>query len=200
MQLTDATGQNFGAKVDDKNRLRTFSIVHNQEQHANEDEKAWALGSGALVLTVATEQGVLYIKNGEDEALHIRKVVLSFGVSTGGTTAEYSTLKAYRNPTTGTLISEATPALIKVNRNFGTNDILNALTLVYTGDSSADVTDGSLIGTAFFQPALTAGTVIMECDWILTNNDSVAFTVQPNTTNSSMPVSLTVHAFFNGDS
>ena len=194
--IIDGTGKNYSAQVDDKFRLVTFSTEKSLSQRAVEAGQAWTFG-GTVTVTDATQQGFLYVKNGLSVPFHVEKLIISFGVSTGGTTAESSLVKVWKNPTTGTLVSEATAATIKTNRLFSSAEVLSSSVLVYTGDATATVTDGTLLSVANFQPALTAGTIQMPVNFILGTNNSFAVTVTANVTNSSLIAYVVAEGFFN---
>ena len=196
MIIQDGAGQQFGLEVDSKNRGQVKGVQSTLAQRAVEAGEAWVFG-GTVTLVDATQQGILYVKNGLSDAFHVERVIVSYGVSTGGTTAESTLIEVFRNTTTGTLVSEATAATIKANRKFSSPAVLSSSVLVYQGDATATVTDGSRINIFNFQPALSAGSLVVPVDYILGENDSLAITATANVTNSSLIVYVLVEGFFN---
>ena len=147
---------------------------------------------GILTLTNAsTDNGLLYIKNSSEDATYIiTKMELHLGNSTSGTGD--GQVKMYRNPTTGTLISDASDATIS-NRNTGkSQSIAGNFGLFYKAVAAAEtITDG---GTYDEYPVATpTGTLLLESESIvLEPNGAIAVSYTTQTSNSSQAVSVSV--------
>ena len=181
MLIEDGTGKGYKVKVDSANRMANTTISSGASQAATEREDSFNLNSGLVTLTDATEQGILYLKNNETRDLHVSAVVAILGPSTNGVTTDTTRVRIYKNPTTGTLISEANAADTNSNRHFGSSATLTAD--VYKGDATATVTNGSVHIESLINPG---SRVFFGIDEILTKGDSMAITFEPNDSNTSM--------------
>lgn len=188
--IEDGTGKGFGAKVDGANRLKTRSVTLLNSHQATERADSYIVSSGVVTLVDATEQGILYIKNNETRDLHIYTATIALSPSTGGSAADTTRVRIYKNPTTGTLISEATAADTKSNRNFGSSLTLNAD--VFKGDGSATVTNGTVHGETLINPGERNRIAV---DEILSKGDSIAVTYEANDSNTSMKAMASVECF-----
>ena len=111
---------------------------------------------------------------------------------TAGTFADSPIITVVRNPTTGTLISNATAAPIVENRNFGSSSTLTALT--YKGVDGATVTDGddALIFVVNGQGRLAA-----TLDLVIPKGSSLAIKVDPNLTSGATTAYAALVGFLN---
>jgi hypothetical protein len=73
------------------------------------------INSGIITLTTAAESALLYVKSTDSKIFIVKEIIVSLSNSTGGSGT--GTLRVYRNPTTGTIISGASPANVN-NRAF----------------------------------------------------------------------------------
>ena len=96
--LKDGTGNGFLAQVNKDHQLITRATALNQHTKSSVDGNYFELTTGLLEITVATEKGVLYLKNSEDTTIVVDKVFLDVWPSTGGGT-DGGTLRYYKNPT-----------------------------------------------------------------------------------------------------
>lgn len=180
-KIQDGTGSGNLMKVDSANRAHSLAVTKSEQNSATERADSYNINSGLVTLTDATEQGILYLKNNEDRDFIITAFVAIMGPSTGGLSTDTTHIRMYKNPTTGTLISEAVASDIKSNRNFGSSLTLDAD--CFKGDGSATVTDGGVHIESLINPGNRA---FFGIDEILTKGDSVAFTFEPNDSNTSM--------------
>ena len=188
--IDDGTGKGYQAKVNANNRLYTSSVSRSEEKAATDLGRSYTIASGMVTLTSAGESGVLYIKNNETCDLHMRQAIISFSPSTGGSSTDTNHVRVYRNPTTGTLISSATTGPIACNRNFGSSNTLTAD--MYIGAEGETVTDG----VVHAQTLLPANSVReLAIDETLVGGSSIAFTVEPQDSNTSMKIMLEVLCF-----
>lgn len=183
MIIEDGNGSSTQAKVSKKSRLYTFAVTEEKSKNATIDGRSYNINTGSIELTSANESGVLYIKNNEDNDLHIDFVVVILGASTGGASTDDVIVEIIRNPTTGTLISNATSVDVNSNRNFGSN---NTLTIdAYKGAEANTVTDGDQHILSLLSPS-TRG--VFDIDALLPKGASIAVTLNPPASNTSMDV------------
>lgn len=180
-EITDGTGSGYSVKIDAANRIHGISTSATPGQDATDRADSFNLNSGLVTLTDASEQGVLYLKNNETRNIHILAIIVILGPSTNGVTTDITRIRFIKNPTTGTLISEATAADTNSNRNFGSSLTLDAD--VFKGDGSATITNGTVHIDSLVSPGSRASFGI---DEILTKGDTIAITYEPNDSNTSM--------------
>jgi hypothetical protein len=160
------------AKVDPQGRLLVASTSFTRYEQASEDGRAFNANTEYVTLTSAGENGVFYMKNTADADVIIEAWFWGVENLSGGTPTGNPVLRAYFNPTGGTLISEATPVAV-VNRNGGSSETFEEV-IAYkasgTGKTVTGVTDPVLYqlqgsGRSFGTIRLT-----------LPKNSSIAFT------------------------
>lgn len=187
MIIEDGNGTSTQAKVNKKSRLYTFSVTEEKSRNATSDGRSYNINSGSIELTSANESGVFYIKNNENNDLHIDTVVVICGASTGGASTDDVIVEIIRNPTAGTLISGASAVSVNANRNFGSSSTLTVD--AYKGAEANTVTDGDLYILSLLQPA---SRVPFDIDALLPKGSSLAVTINPPASNTSMDVMVAV--------
>lgn len=181
--IKDGGGTGKSAKVTPDNRLDVSArSVDLSVQEAFEDD-AYNINTEDITLTSANESGLLYLKNTGANDIVISAFFYLLGNSTGGS-GDWL-VEVYRNPTGGTLISGGS-AIVGHNRNFGSNKALTATILKGT--------EGSTItgGTVAISSRLSSGgrKVVSIGAIILPRDKSVAVSVTPQTSNSSVKVQI----------
>jgi hypothetical protein len=174
-QIEDGAGTGKRVKVTDDNRMETFSITESRMADISLKEgEAFIVTSDFVALTTtASFTGMLYIKNTDtSKNLFIDKV----RVCGTGTSMNAMQCKFFKDPTTGTLISDAN-AGIAVAANLGSN-------VTFTGDVYGASADGKTVtnGTQFSQFTIhLPGHTIQEYDGalIIPGGSSLAIAVQP---------------------
>lgn len=173
--IEDGTGSGNKAKINKQNRLETFSVVESRiSDISNRYGRSYILTSDFVTLTTtASFNGMLYIKNtSTDKDLYIDRV----RVCGTGTSMNAMQCRFVKNPTTGTLISDAN-AGISVASNLGSNEEFEGLNYAASGDGKT-VTDG----TQFSQFTIhLPGHTIQEYNGaiIIPNGSSMAIEVKP---------------------
>lgn len=124
------------------NRLNCHTVEETEEISAIESGNAYNLNTGTITLTGTT--GMIYLKSNETLDIIIKAIAVGIGTPSGGNavfTGEIP-ITVIRNPTTGTLI-ESTPTniVINQNRNFGSNNVLDA-TVYGAGATGDTITNG----------------------------------------------------------
>jgi len=171
--LEDGKGSGYKAEVDSDNRLSVMSVGASvASSEALSRGGAFVLPSGFLSLTTTGSfNGIFYIKNtSPTKNLFIGKI------RTCGDTAGSVQVKLLRNPTAGTLISDANDAT-KLTSNFGRNDIFEGDAYVASSDGKT-VTDGADY-SQYIQK--TAGHSIQDYEGaiVLPNGSSIAMVAKP---------------------
>jgi len=187
-QIKDGTGTSVFQKVDKSNRASTKGVASTLQQDATAREDSFNINSGTVVNSVATQQGILYMKNNETRNVHITGIVAILGASANGTETN---VKIIKNPTAGTLIDTGTAADTNSNRNFGSNDTFTAD--VFKGDGSATITDGTTHIESIIAGSLTR--VFFGIDEVMTPGDSigVTFTIANNDSATNCMAAIICH-------
>ena len=139
--IEDGKGTGLRAQVNSKNRLVTETVVFDREDDSISDGLGYQLTSGQVAYTSGgTPAGVFYMKNVEDVDVVLDRVVLMIGTATGATGDWFH--RIIRNPTGGTLITNAIPGGIS-NSNHGSANILNGGNDIFKGLESDTITGGT---------------------------------------------------------
>jgi hypothetical protein len=193
MNIHDGTGSGVMAGVSETHRLLVDADSHDAIITSATDGKAFKFGTDIITLTSANVSGVFYLKNGEEANLIISEILFQANQSTGGASG-IGTWKVIRNPTAGTLISNATATPIRQNFNFGSTRTITAD--AFKGVEGATVTGGNdfTIQNGFTVPnrVIAPFTAI-----ILPRGSSLAVTFTPPAGNTSIAVSVGISAFLN---
>jgi len=146
MFLEDGKGSGKKAKVGSKNDLHTFSRIIDEFIHDTNSGNAYVIGTAKLSLTAGTSS-VFYFKNGESATMITREIEIYSGNQ--GAAADLE-IKVIRNPTAGTVISDATAMTVNQNLNFGSSLTLSSST-TYQGADGKTFTDGDTCYHALIQ-------------------------------------------------
>jgi len=185
MMITTGSGNGgYGAKVDKNNRLHTQSTTETTKSRASEKERGYVINTGVINLSNAADTPCLYLKSTETNNIHIDKVRVSCGDSTGGVDADEIVVTIIRNPTTGTIItSTPTNADMNTNDHFGSSATLSAD--VFKGATGDTMTDGADCDKEFL---LHGQHIDIDVDYVLDKGSSIGVKVDPTTGNSDMNV------------
>lgn len=175
-EIIDGSGSGKRAKVDEANRLNTFSITESRmaDISARTGESFLITSDFVALTTTGSFNGMLYIKNTDtSKDLYIDKV----RVCGTGTAMNSMQTVFYKNSTTGTLISDANAGIV-VPANLGSNVVFGGL--VYSASA-----DGKTVtnGTQFSQFTIhLPGHSIQEYDGalIIPAGSSIAIAVKPS--------------------
>jgi stress response protein SCP2 len=138
--IKDGVGTGNQAQVDTTNRLRTRTVSATESEEAAKEGNAFNLNTGVITLTSANESAVMYVKNNDSDTFHIESIALGIDNATGITAGDQFKITIVRNPTVGTIVSDAVDVDINVNRNFGSVDTITSD--VYKGGEGKTLTDG----------------------------------------------------------
>jgi hypothetical protein len=183
-QIQDGTGTNYKLKVDEKNRLRTFSITETESSNASIFGDSYNVNTGIINLTSANKSAVFYVKNNGDDDLIIDTLFYLIGNSTSGTGDVL--ISVLRNPTTGTIIDNAVDMeMAGVNRNFGSSKTLTAD--FYKGDEGNTFTNGVKVIESIFNQSPTRSAISVGA-LVIPKGSSIGVDMTPATGNTNLDV------------
>ena len=183
-QIQDGTGTNYKLKVDEKNRIRTFSVTEDESANASIEGDSYNANTGVITLTTSNKSAVFYIKNNGDDDLIIDTLFYLIGNSTGGTGDVLITV--LRNPTTGTIIDNAVDMeMAGVNRNFGSSKTLTAD--FYKGDEGNTFTNGVKVIESIFNQSPTRSALSVGA-LVIPKGSSIGVDITPATGNTNLDV------------
>lgn len=189
LQLQDGTGSGYRAKISDDNRLLTQAITETASDHHSELGKRFNLNTGDITLTSANASGVLYFKNNDTENFHATVIVFNLGASTSGTGDML--IEIIKNPTTGTLISNATAVTTNSNFHFGSAVTLTGL--AYKGVEGATISDGSVFAST---RAASNGRIVLTLgEIIIPKGSSIGIRYTPQASNTSQKCQFAISGF-----
>lgn len=187
MIIADGSGGGYKAKVNEFNQIATKGVVSTLENFAGTMGYTFNVNTGDVSLTTANTSAVAYLKNNGSDDIYISAIGYLIGNSTGGT----GDLKAevIRNPTGGTIVSNAVNCDIVQNKNFGSSRLLDAD--CFKGAEGNTLTGGdiayeSLLNSAGKQYTIATGRVIIP------RGSCIGVNITPQASNTSM----TVQVFF----
>lgn len=191
-KLQDGTGKGYTQKVDSDNRAWVNSVSTQSEENASRSGLSYNINTGIITLTNATKTPVLYVRNNEEYDLIISAFIFQTGASTGG--SGNILVDLIRNPTTGTIVSNATAVEMNVNRNFGSTRAFSAN--VYKGATGSTMTDGSKFIESIL-PTATQRVVISVGAIVIPKGSSIGLNITPPAGNTSMAVEFAFSGFLN---
>jgi hypothetical protein len=189
-QIQDGTGKGFLVKVDNDNRLYSNAVTREEVELSVFLGNAYNINTGAVTITnAATDNGIWYLKNTGASDVVIHEILIILGTSTGG--IGDGTLKVFRNPTTGTLISGALAVEANVNRNFSSSNTLDVVT--YRGATATTITDGITLGSTNRSGASVVN--FTSTPFLLKTGNSIGISWAAATGNTSQTIRIATTAF-----
>jgi len=187
MQITDATGlgDGPGARVKNNN-LHTFSITESRIADISKTGYSFLLATDFVSLTTTGSfNGIMYIKNTDSNKSLFIDSVRVCGDTTGNAQIRY-----LRNPTAGTLISDANDA-DQLSANAGSNIPFPGLAYSASGDGKT-VTDGDS-WSQYIQRTAGHSSEIYNGAIIIPNGSSLAISAKPSV---AMTLCMAVQCWF----
>jgi hypothetical protein len=129
-QIQDGTGSGKRVKVDSNNQIHTTSITRSNTQDATIKGNSYNINTGDIGLTSTTESAVLYFKSDESPVNGETAFVvdaIAIGIDSLGTTSGMAKITIVKNPTAGTIVTNAVAVDMNENRNFGSSENLDSL-------------------------------------------------------------------------
>jgi hypothetical protein len=115
--LEDGGGSGKRCKVSSDNKLETRSVTLTEYEEAALNGRAFNANTEILALTGTGESALIYLKNNESQDVSIQGFFVGVG-ALSGTTSDSVLVRAYLNPTGGTLITDENEVTV-VNRDAG---------------------------------------------------------------------------------
>jgi len=193
MIIEDGTGTGKKVAVTENNRLKTTGVDLTLNQAATEAGDTYNINTDVIGLTSNGESALFYVKNNEDTDMLIDAIIVNFKnfVGTGG----QPTLKIYRNPTNGTLIT-ANSIAVQSNRNYGSSQTFNG-SIIQGVEGNTFTGQDAIIEV--FLPTTDAVTLIQfETLIVLPKGSSVGISYTPPTGITTMDIVVAVNALVNG--
>jgi hypothetical protein len=180
--IKDGSGGGYNAKVNENNRLYVNAVQKSNAMEANTKGNAYNLNTGGITLTNAADTPIMYVKNNEAQDLNVTAIAVGVGPTTGGT-GEIPEITIVRNPTGGTIVSNATAIDIESNRNYGSSNIIDID--AYKG-ATGDTMTGGTDSLYFFQTS--NGRLFATIDQVLPKGSSIGIKFDPQAGNTSQKV------------
>lgn len=180
VKIQDGTGSGREAQIDSNNRLSVRSLIETEAEGATDIGNSYIISTGAVSLSTTADSAVLYVKNNEEQVLVIAGLSIGIG---SGTLTDSPAITVVRNPTLGTIISDASPVEINQNRNFGSSQTLTVD--AFKGSDGKTFTNGN-DAALFFQAA--NGQLFLETDFELTKGDSIGIRISPKVDASPLSI------------
>ena len=191
MIIKDGTGTGYQQRVDSNNRAQVFSVGISENQQATFLGDNYNCNTGEITLTSANESAVFYLKNTSATDLIVDRLAPSTQASTGGTGNERVKVRVYRNTTGGDIVTTAADADMIANKNFGSNETIDAL--VYKGAEGDTQTGGAL---AYIIYVSNGSSAVIPVDLVLPRGTSICITMEPTTGNTSQTVYFATSAHY----
>lgn len=184
-EITDGTGSGYSAKVDSNNRLHVRSVSSTELSNAVLQGEAYNVSTGSINLTSANESAVGYFKYDGDDPIVIKEILVIITPSTGGSGA--GLIKIKKNPTGGTIISNAVPVSTAANRDFSSAKSLDGL--LYKGAEGDTITGEDEDFAISTRDAAFSGVLAFDAaPIVLRKGNSLAITFEPATGNTSQDI------------
>jgi hypothetical protein len=146
MIIENGVGNANKARVDANNQLHVFAVTEDEQNSAAENGNLYNINTGLVALTGTSDSAILYFKNNEAPVNGESNIIITsiiFGIyDRSVTVTDAATATIIRNPTAGTLVSDANVAPMISNSNFGSNNALDSLIYSATGTGKT-LTDGT---------------------------------------------------------
>ena len=208
MKIEDGTGSSRRANVNKLNRLAVDATTFAGEDDAIRRGEGWQIasagnGAGNISFTAAQQTAMLYFSNTGAFDLVLDRVVVILGDAAGGGSNDWS-LQVLRNPTGGTLITNAVNAGVS-NSNHGSEVAYpgvayRSLTPVSTGAAGTNY-DTLTGGSGAVQPLKqTIDRVILPLGRRMPTGTSLGINLTPPTGTTAASALIVAHIYIDPDS
>jgi len=140
-------GSDIGMHVDQNNQGHVFATDRTVIQDAVSKGNAYNINTGWIGLTSSTASAVMFFKNDEapvngESTFVVDAIVVAIDGAGTTTSGDPADITIVRNPTAGTIVTNAVAVDMKQNRNFGSSNTLSSTTLTYKGVEGDTFIDG----------------------------------------------------------
>jgi len=187
--LKDGKGRGFSAGVNSSNRLLTNSVTLSEEIVAGQEGLSFAFSSQLVSFTSATASAILFLKNTSETDLIVDRARVMLGTVTGGT-GDW-TLTFLRNPTAGTIVTNAlTAGITNVNHGSSQEPVGSFLRGVQ-GDT---LTDGT--GANFPVKSTGDNQLVFDLFRVLPTGASIGVRLTPPTGTTAATANVVLRAYY----
>lgn len=182
IEIEDGTGSGNRAQVDSDKRLHVNSVSRTQLEQAVLLAEAYNVSTGSISLTTANESGLFYIKYTGSDPLVIKEILIILGDSDG---TGNGLVKIQKNPSDGTIISNAVLPSAVINRDFSSSNELDAT--IYKGAEGDTINSGQVFAITsrdVFDDPITFDAAPI----VLKKGNSLSVSYTPPTGNTSQTV------------
>jgi hypothetical protein len=174
LPIIDGTGKGFLTRVDEQNRLRTYSITEASYDHAASKGLSFNINTEFIAITSSLETPILYLKNNNTADASLVNFFIGTGLA-AGTQTEHGLIRAYFNPVG---VSGGT-AVQSTNRDASSAQVFDFTILKHTGSSPILATYNT-ITPVLYQTQPPATRVFGQVYLVLPQSKSVLVTYTPN--------------------
>lgn len=192
--ITDGYNGN-GAKVDVNNRLHTESVNREVLTEAVFKGEAFNFNTGSMTLTSGNESAIGYFNYSGTDPFVITEIIFIIGSATGTLTSD-GTAKILRNPTTGTIVDNATNIDTASNRDFSSSIVITGDT--YKGAEGYTLTDGTVFAETTRSSSFTGTINFDAAPVLLRKGNSLGVTWTPPSGNTSQAVKIAAIGYIAG--
>ena len=177
--LNDGTGDSYAQKVNSRHFAHVFGVTETENIDAARLGNAYNINTGLIAFSTnsTTRTSILYFKNDETEDYVISAIAIGLGTRSA-TVSDFANVYVVRNPTAGTIITNASAVAMKSNANFGSNKTLQSTTLAYKGADGDGATTG---GTDHALLGMSDGRLYGTLPIVLPRGSSIALEIDGNT-------------------
>lgn len=182
MIIEDGTGNGYKTLVNERKQLYVRAVSETVIEHAVELGQAYNINTGNITLTGTVDVPVLYFKNrdssfgGQDYELN--SIAVGFGT---GSLINPTQITIVRDPSAGTIITNATNVDIIQNRNLGSSK--EAAVDAYKGALGDTMTGGSNIAH-FYQTS--NGRLYASVNFSIPKGSTIGIKINPNLASGEM--------------
>lgn len=177
-QITNGgRGVSIGMHVNENESATVFAVTESEASQAAEEGNGYNINTGTIALTGTGTSGLLYFKNDEDFDFVVTAIAVGMGTRSA-TITDAANVTIIRNPTGGTVVSDASVVAMSSNNNFGSSNALKSTTLAYAASATGKTITG---GTDHALIYMTDGRLLASLDIELPKGSAVGVEIDLNT-------------------
>lgn len=188
--IQDGTGTGQMLKINHHNRLLSEAVILTNEDHSIAVGNGYQISTNLVTFTGANASAIMFTKNNDDRDFVLDRAVLVLGTAVGATATADWTMEVLRNPTAGTIVTNALGAMIS-NSNHGSANTPDGL--FYKGIESDTLTDG--MGVT--QPLKQSNDIVgLHIGRRLPKGTSIGFRITPPAGTTSATCNIIAHWWY----
>ena len=188
-QIENGVGNGYRAKVDSTFRLHTDAVSRSEREQAVLLGNCFNISTGPVTLTSANASAVFYMCYEGEVPFVIEEILVILGGTTGG--AGDALIEILKNPSTGTIVSNAVAVNTNTNRDFSSSNVLSGS--FYKGTEADTITNGDTFAKTTRN---SFGTVVAfdGAPIVLRKGNSIAIKYTPPAGNTSQTCTVAMTA------